>query len=578
MIELDKEPPLKKPVKRARTKETKKPKRSPISGTERETEAGPGPSTQQHRATMNNAFASSDPAVQPVEYDIPPGQPYVPSPVQVVPGPSLAHPMPSAEISQSSVPVTRLSPGYAMRHQPFGPYGRPWTAGRPETSAHVNGHHVRPMTQNSNPSSRPPTATVSSYPVNYMQQPVVETNPSNMAPVYVPDERPVSSRERVPGMQRQVLGDHTIHTPSNEPSANMRIGFNHLDRSDLQEPYRVLANPSYVYQEQPGVGRQVVMSGHMQPQYARSPYEPVPLRNQGGAYDAFASVPPTPQTMQQTSQGRLLPAGSSSNPSYTSSDSLNSRHSRRSGISSSGQSYLPEQGMQHFRSIGAASSSQIAEIYGNSVGTQESPFSYHPPPTATHPPSAPLGGQFEPVGGQMYYSGSEPVNTGSIAYTMQPQMPPQASHGNLDPNNAQPEMAHYLMSERHERRRPSLPIGSLIDADPVQNAAPRVHDLATGHHSLPQESVYYAMPYQQAPPVQGYSNGVPSTGYSFPNNGMPVTGVYQDAIQGQAIPNGHRAQQHQVGWQHNTGEDPLVGQMDAKARALLEGNGGSFAM
>jgi hypothetical protein len=233
--------------------------------------------------------------------------------------------------------------------------------------------------------------------------------------------------------------------------------------------------------------------------------------------------------------------------------------------------------MQHYRSIGAASSSQIAEIYGNSVGAQESPFSYHPPPTATHPPSAPLGGQFEPVGGQLYYPGPEPVNTADVSYSMQPQMESQPSHGSLDPTHAQPDMAHYLMSGRHERRRPSLPIGSLIDADPTQTAAPRVNEAANGHHPLLQEPVYYTMPYQQGQPVHGYSNGI-SPNYSFPNNGMPVSGVYQGPSQGQPIQNGHRPQQHQVGWQHGTGEDPLVGQMDAKARALLEGNGGSYAM
>jgi hypothetical protein len=234
--------------------------------------------------------------------------------------------------------------------------------------------------------------------------------------------------------------------------------------------------------------------------------------------------------------------------------------------------------MQHFRSIGAASSSQVAEIYGNSVGAQESPFSYHPPPTATHPPSAPLGGQFEPVAGQMYYPNPEPV-TGDVPYGMPPSMQQHDNHA-LGQSGAQPDMAHYLMSGRHERRRPSLPIMSLIDADPTQGSAPRVTDSTNGHHPLPQEAVYYTMPYQQAQgQVQGgYSNGMSSTGYSFPNNGLPVSGVYQGAAGPPSVMNGHRPQQHQVGWQQRISEDPLVGQMDAKARALLEGNGSSFGM
>lgn len=582
VIELGKEPPIKKTVKRTRTKETKKPKKSPVT-TEPDSEAGPGPSTQTHRATLHNNFVPSGTAVPPVEYDMPPvGQPYAASPVQVLSASALTHPMPNSEMTQSSVPITRLSPGYAIRHQPFGPYGRPWTAGRPETNVtQGNGHHTRPMTQNSNPDSRPPTANVHHGYVNYMQQPVVGSNHA-MPSVYMPEDRPVSSCERVNnGIQRQFVGDVPgMHNSPHEPSSTMRMGINHMDRSDLQESYRIQPSPGYVYNEQPGVHRRVVMNSQVPPQYTRSPYEPVPLRSQIGsvAYDGLASVPPTPQTMQYNSQGRLLPGGSSSNPSYTSSGSMPSRNSRQSGVSSSGQSYIPEHGMQHFRSIGAASSSQVAEIYGNSVGAQESPFSYHPPPTATHPPSAPLGGQFEPVAGQMYYPNPEPV-TGDVPYGMPPSMQQHDNHA-LGQSGAQPDMAHYLMSGRHERRRPSLPIMSLIDADPTQGSAPRVTDSTNGHHPLPQEAVYYTMPYQQAQnQVQGgYSNGMSSTGYSFPNNGLPVSSVYQGAAGPPSVQNGHRPQQHQVGWQQHTSEDPLVGQMDAKARALLGGNGGSFGM
>lgn len=524
----------------------------------------------------------------------PVGQPYAPSPIQIMSGPALnATQLPNAEMGQSTAPVTRLSPGYAIRHQPFGPYGRPWTAGRPETHVpQTNGHHARPLTQNSNPDSRPSTANVHHGYVNYMPQPVVGPNHGNMAPMYIPDDRPISSRERPSGVPRQYLGDaQAIHSSPHEASS-VHIGMDRLDRSELQESYRMHPNPSYMYpHDQSGVHRHVSMNGQAPPQYTRSPYEPVPLRTQIGSvsYDgALASVPPTPQTMQHTPQGRIVPfhgsSNPSSNPSYTSSGSLNSRHSRRSNLSSSGQPYMQEHGMHQFRSIGPASSSQIAEIYGNSVGAQESPFSYHPPPTATHPPSAnTLSGQFEPVAStsQMYYPGPEPVDTSDVAYTMPPHVQSHQTHASMGSSGPQPDMAHYIMSARHQRRRPSLPIESLVDADPSQHAAPRIgiQDSTNEHHALPQETVYY-MPYSQTQgQVQGgFPTEMSSAGYSFPNT-LPVSGVYQGAV-GAASQTGHRPHphQHQVEWENHTVEDPLVGQMDAKARALLEGTGSGFGV
>lgn len=496
VIELGKEPAAKKQRKPRPNKEPRKPRKSltrvDLIG---DPEAGPGPSTQNHRATQNVQTDS-------VDYDLA----YDPSPV-IIPVPP-----PPAE---TTAPITRLSPGYVIRHQPVGPHGRPWTAGQPEMS-HINGH-ARPGTQNSNPDSRPPT-NARQYAVPYIPQSVVAF-----------EEQPVHERHMARHYVDPVIGSQDDVVVA-------------ADRGDA---YRL----PYTYAEPV----QRVMEAPMQ--YTRTAYEPVPLRNQA-SYDM--SVPPTPQGMQQ----RGMPVYSSSGPSYTSSGSLNSRQSRRSIISSSGQPGYIEHGMQQqqqqqFRSIAPASSNQIAEIYGNSVSQQESPFSYHPPPTATgsHPP------QFAPV----YYQGeSEEVYMPQVQ--QQPPQPPQyqthQQHHQQDHARQQPEepqeMSHYIMSARNQRRRPSLPIQQLLEADSS-------HQMA--QPAAPQEVFY--VPYANG---EGYSNGE-----TYANGGeslqaeMPPAGYNFNVVPGYpSAPSGPLNTRQE--W-NQPREDPLVGQMDAKARALLEGNG-----
>lgn len=505
MIELGKEPTVKK---RKPRKETRKP-RKPLMAVDMiapEPEAGPGPSTQNHRAAQGDKTETAD-------YDLA----YDPSPV-IIPV--------QAPQAEASVPVTRLSPGYVIRHQPFGPYGRPWTAGRPESS-HMNGH-ARPATQTSNPDSRPVTSA-RQYAVPYIPQQVVGV-----------DEH----------------SGHERHMPRQYTNPVMNGSHDEVNGVEREDAYRL----PYGYAEPV----QRVMNGHLQ--YARTSYDPVPLRNPAG-YDM--SVPPTPQGMQQ----RGVPVYSSSGPSYTSSGSLNSRHSRRSGISSSGQPGYMEHGIQQqqFRSIAPASSSQIAEIYGNSVGQQESPFSYHPPPTATtgHPP------QFAPV----YYQGEgEEVYMPQVQQPQQHHQQPQHQqqhhqqqqqhhHHQEQARQQQPdpqEMSHYIMSARNQRRRPSLPIQQLLEAGPNHQVA---------QPAAPQEALYY-VPYSNG---EGYSNGESysngeaySNGESFPAE-MPPAGYNFNVVPGYA-PGPSGPSNARQDW-NQPREDPLVGQMDAKARALLEGNG-----
>jgi hypothetical protein len=98
VIELGKEPLLKK--RKPRSKEPKKPRKTlmAVDLISAESEAGPGPSTQNHRAAQI-------PKTEAADYDLA----YDPSPVIVsVPPPQV----------ETSIPVTRLSPGYAIRHQP----------------------------------------------------------------------------------------------------------------------------------------------------------------------------------------------------------------------------------------------------------------------------------------------------------------------------------------------------------------------------------------------------------------------------------------------------------------------------
>ena len=504
VIELGKEPAAKKLRKSRTNKEPRKPRKSLVRvDLIGDPEGSPGPSTQNHRATQDIKPDSAD---HDLAYD--------PSPVII---PVQAPP------AEPAVPATRLSPGYVIRHQPVGPHGRPWTAGQPEMS-HINGH-VRPGTQNSNPDSRPPTSA-RPYALPYIPQPVIAF-----------EEQPVHERH----IARQYV----------EPVMNGSQ--NEIVTADRGDAYRL----PYAYAEPV----QRVIDGQVH--YTRTPYKPLPLPHQA-SYDM--SVPPTPQGMQQ----RGIPIYSSSGPSYTSSGSLNSRQSRRSIISSSGQpGYIDHnmQQQQQFRSIAPASSTQIAEIYGNSVGQQESPFSYHPPPTATtsHPP------QFAPV----YYQGEseEVYMPHQVQQSQEPpqqqqqqqqqqqyqQHQPQHQHQNhmrLQPEEPQ-EMSHYIMSARNQRRRPSLPIQQLLEPDPSHQVA---------QPAAPQEVFY--VPYANGetyPHGENYAHGEPFQAE------MPPAGYNFNVVPGYpSVPSGPSNTRQE--W-NQPREDPLVGQMDAKARALLEGNG-----
>ncbi|KAJ9094725.1 hypothetical protein QFC21_005883 [Naganishia friedmannii] len=602
VIELNKDS-AKKAGRKPRTKDSKKLKRESISSMhaiEQEAEAGPGPSTFSHRTFHQNPPLSipEDTTVhaQASEYAVPPAgidPSYDPSPSNVLPVSHMAS-HDTSTMDPESVRLdnnTRLSPDIHIRNMPFGPYGRPWTASRPPTSQppQFQPQYARPITQGSNPDSRPSTGNPPpSYVVpasNYVPQAVVMnsgqvTTTGHAPPIYMANGRPISRRERESIVSATYLTDrhhqsqHLVssHSPNSMRPAVQR-GMDQQERRDLQlqaSTYRI--HSPYVYSHE----HRHSVDGHVSAAYPRSPYEPVQIRTQDGpsgqqtTYDGYGqpyevygqgnatypSVPPTPRTMQHTPQGRLVPVYSatslsSSNPSHTSSGSLLSRHSRRSALSSGGQ-YVTEQqqhqqpALETFRSIGPASSSQIAEIYGNSLGAQESPFSYHPPPTATGPAT-----------GQMFYQPHEAQ--GEIAYTVPVEQQQQ---------QAPADMAQYIMSGRNQRRRPSLPIESLVDgvSEPGISSSVPIATAPPGHT---QQAMYYTLPYASAAAPTDYPPAPAPIGYSFPGHGEG------HAVYSQAMPRGAPPPSHMEWYPHGGGgraEDPLVGQMDAKARALLEGH------
>ncbi|KAJ9115822.1 hypothetical protein QFC22_004963 [Naganishia vaughanmartiniae] len=601
VIDLSKDS-AKKAGRKPRTKDPKKLKRESISSiqaveTEAEAEAGPGPSTFSHRS-FHQTPASSIPEVttmqaQTSEYAVPPAgndHSYGPAANNGLPVSHMASNHNSAmepETTQIHNP-TRLSPDIPIRNLPVGPYGRPWTASRPPTSQapQLQQQYARPVTQGSNPDSRPSTANPPHHYVvpanNYVPQTVIvnsgqATGAGHPPPIYMSNGRPISRRERESIVSATYLADrhHQPHhiVSSNSPNSirpAVQQSLDNQDRQDLQPQggtHRI--HSPYVYSHE----QRHSIDGHVSAGYPRSPYEPVPVRAHDGMsgqqtscdgygqpYEAYGqgiptypSVPPTPRTMQHTPQGRLVPmysanSLSSSNPSHTSSGSLASRHSRRSALSSGGH-YIAEQHqpLETFRRIGPASSSQIAEIYGNSVGAQESPFSYHPPPTATGHST-----------GQIFNQAQGPQ--GQVAYAMPMEQQQQ--------QEAPADMAHYIMSGRNQRRRPSLPIESLVDGVsesgislPMVTAAPPSHT---------QQAVYYTLPYGPEAAPTDYPPAPAPSGYSFPGGGGGQA-IYSQ----QLIPRGPPPPSH-MEWDPHGGsgraEDPLVGQMDAKARALLEGH------
>ncbi|KAJ9108552.1 hypothetical protein QFC19_002268 [Naganishia cerealis] len=617
VIELGKEQ-AKKTGRKTRAKDPRKPKRESISSMqalETNSEAGPGPSTLNHRASYQAPelpmMDETAVQVQTSGYMVPSAsmdQSYNPSPVHVLPVPHLAgNPMSVVEEEPQMDNITRLSPSFPMRNVPFGPYGRPWTASRPSTSQapQPQPQYTRPVTQGSNTDSRPSTANLShGYIVHaghYLPQAAVDsgqtTGTGHAQPMYLTNGRPVSRHEKGSTVSGTYLADrhqHQHHIIPNHSSSSMPPGLrlggrDHLERREVppQGGSNRIHSP-YVYSHD----QRYTAEAHIPAGYPRSPYEPVTLRPQdsgGQAYDGYGqsydgygnsttsypSVPPTPQTMQHTPHGRMVPmytanSLSSSGPSHTSSGSLPSRHSRRSALSSGGHAYVSEQQQQHpamesFRSIGPASSNQIAEIYGNSTGAQESPFSYHPPPTATTttvtaPPT------------QMFYQPHE--THGEVTYAL----PLEAGSlgGGQQQQQAPAGMAHYIMNGRNQRRRPSLPIESLVDevVEPMESSH---HSSAMASGQEPPSQVYYTVPYAS---VLATDPSTVTAGYGFPSDGRggqagatttTLSGTH--AVYPQAIPRGQVPPPH-VEWESHSGgaEDPLVGQMDAKARALLEGN------
>ncbi|KAJ9121309.1 hypothetical protein QFC24_004645 [Naganishia onofrii] len=610
VIELNKDSG-KKAGRKPRTKDPKKLGRESISSiqtVEAESEAGPGPSTLSYRTHQQNPAlsipenttiqAQAAVSTAPLTNVDQSNRPSVLSVSHVASSAPSANEPEMIQIDNS----TRLSPDIPVRNMPFGPYGRPWTASRPPTSQapQPQPQYARPITRGSNPDSRPSTGNPHhSYVVpanHYVPQAAVpnsvQATGTGAPSIYVANGRPISRRERESIVSATFLTDRhhqSHHLVSSSSPGSIRptvpqVTDNQEGRDTSAHGGSYRLHSPYVYSH----GQRHSIDGHSAG-YPRSPYEPVQTRAQDGlgghsvTYDGYGqpyevygqgnatypSVPPTPHTMQHTPQGRLVPVYSanslsSSNPSHTSSGSLLSRQSRRSALSSGGQ-YVSEQQQQQpaletFRSIGPASSSQIAEIYGNSLGAQESPFSYHPPPTATGPAT-----------GQMFY---QPQGTqGEVAYALpmeqQPQhhLQQQQQQQQQQPQQQAPaDMAHYIMSGRNQRRRPSLPIESLVEGV----SEPGISIAATlPNHT--QEAVYYTVPYA---PVAAPTDYPPApapppalTGYSFPGAGG-------QAAYSQAVPRGPPPPINMEWDPHGGGgraDDPLVGQMDAKARALLEG-------
>jgi hypothetical protein len=433
----------------------------------------------------------------------PPPPPWIPPQHVEHQRPGSAHrPSPDNRPSTSYNPPTGAVPSQSGPHAGFPEHGRP---GPDQT----NGFQYDPFPHGIRPGSKQPVALQLHYP----------HRPS----ISIPAEGTSTSVEgRLPERPTTATSPYLqvppLSTASNS-AAPYVTGFGQIQPSPL-------------------VGQ------HNYPQPSRSAQAP----------DVYSQPPHTaPSTgrpatgiMQQQQQQLMQPG------QYSSSHPSSGASSRRTANSS--------------HSMGPVTHQQIQEIYGNSGATQESPFSYHPPPTASNPPPSGM------IGGNNGFT----FGNGMGDYPMQ-----QQQHGFYTDTEARKRKVEGYNPDGYEQerrksqktdvgkvaagvfypgraeRRNSLAISSLLSGD-SQTQQPRQNIEAEEYGQG-----YYAgetgpsVPASQS--MENFTFGsvgpTDQPDYSYP----PGTG-----------PGGYLTQEQDV---HGMEIKPGHHAMDVKARALLGNNG-----
>lgn len=241
---------------------------------------------------------------------------------------------------------------------------------------------------------------------------------------------------------------------------------------------------------------------------------------------------------------------------------------------------------------GPASQSQIQQIYGNSAGAQEDPFSYHPPPTATLPPQnhgQPNAYATSNGGGtSVNYSAAGTLSQGqSLQSSTMHRDPTLASHRDdssqnglghefeygdpyrqsRPPYEANPQETMFTLQSGLGERRSSLAISSLLADDvPVMM---RKQQQQQGPPPQQHEQAFYPSQQQQdtaAGDVDDMQQGYGFNSSQSNNNGGGGGGSFDGRFAYSDVASSS--------WEPHQQQHELVGAMDAKAKALLGGGAG----
>jgi hypothetical protein len=545
-------------AERAKSVQPKKPKKTAPRGVIVEGNGGPGPMQMMQSP---HHFGPEMPPPPPV---LIPGQP----------GFQLQHPISSSITSNPDVvahyptqmvpppaggPLHAMPMSHPQAHQPhpppwFPPHAtiegqrpessyRPGTDGRPGTgyASHQTSAGVSPHLPNP-----PQSSSLSGY-GNYVRSPQEHT-PAGFQ--YEPFPHGIR-----PGSKHPV--SLQLHHPPRSAGPTMGAGHSAAsvdgrfsDRpGTASSPYLQIPTltsappyaPTYAHAQPPSAGAQLSFSPH--PPRSSHPAE---IYQQHPGTAPSSGRPGTGILQHQQQQSMPLHSGP-----YQSSHGSSGHSSRLTGNSS-----------QH--SMGRVTHQQIQEIYGNSGATQESPFSYHPPPTATQPPPT------------QYSFGSGVPDYGVQSHGFQPDLDVRKRKTEeLDSDAYDTERRKGQKTElgkvatgvfypgRAERRN-SLAISSLITGDGQTQIQPPPE-----HGAMAPD---YGNGYYQDNGEPGISDQHNMASYTFGNVGGPDYG-YNAGAQPSYMLEEQQQQQHLQSQPHGAPGKPGHHAMDVKARALLD-NGG----
>jgi hypothetical protein len=298
--------------------------------------------------------------------------------------------------------------------------------------------------------------------------------------------------------------------------------------------------PTYAHVQPPSAGGQLTFSPH--PPRSSQPAE---------MYHQHPGTAPSTGRLGtgilQHQQHQSMPLHSGP---YHSSHGSSGHSSRLTGNSS-----------QH--SMGQVTHQQIQEIYGNSGATQESPFSYHPPPTATQPPPP---NQYSFGSGMPSYNlqshGFQPDMDGRKRKTEELEGDVYEIERRKGQKTELGKVATGVFYPGRAERRNSLAISSLITGDGQTQVQPPEDHVVTGAD--------FGNEYYQDNGDPDISDQHNMANFTFGNVGGPDYGYHAGGHPSYML---EEQQQHLQSQPHGIEGKPGHHAMDVKARALLD-NGG----